>query len=45
MVELTIIDPDIHTVKKTDGQGRVYLGKDWQEQEVRITVERVGEDD
>lgn len=44
MAEITITNPDIHAEKMADAQGRVYLGTEWENENVRITVEKVDTD-
>jgi len=45
MAEMTIeVGPeDLVTTKNTDGQGRLFLGKDYADKRVRAVVEVVGE--
>lgn len=40
MAELTITDPDLHAEKNVDGDGRVYIGREFAGDSVTITVER-----
>lgn len=39
MAEITIDDPDYFEKTETDKQGRLYLGKDFANKEVRVAIE------
>ena len=41
MAEYTITDPEFVARKNVDGQGRVYIGKEYAKKEVRIVVEEI----
>jgi len=45
MSEVTITDPELHSEKTVDGQGRLYIGREHAGKRVRITVERLEGDD
>lgn len=45
MSQVTIENPLYHQEKTVDGQGRLYIGQAHAGERVRVTVERVGDDD
>jgi len=44
MATITIDDPDTVSTKKVDGQGRVYVGRDFRGRDVRVVVEVIDDD-
>lgn len=42
---VTVTDPAIVVTKRVDNAGRLYLGKDFEGEHVRVVVERVEDDD
>lgn len=44
MATITIEDPDSVTTKKVDGQGRVYVGRDYRGKRVRVVLETIEDD-
>ena len=42
---VTVEDPDLVETKTVDGEGRLYLGRDYGGEDVRIVVERVADGD
>lgn len=43
MSKVTIEDPEIHGTKNVDSNGRLYLGEQYANDRVRVTVELVDE--
>jgi len=41
MARMEIDDPDMYIRKKVDSSGKLYLGKEYAEEEIRVTVERL----
>jgi len=41
MTQIIIENPDLYTTKEVDSSGRVYLGKDWANKEVKVAIEEV----
>lgn len=41
MAHITIDDPELYTEKTVDGSGRIYLGKEWAGDRVKIVIESV----
>lgn len=42
---VTVDDPDAVEKKDVDSSGRVYLGKDYADERVRIVIERLDDND
>jgi hypothetical protein len=41
MAQIRIEDPELYTTKTVDDSGRIYLGKEYSNKQVKIAIERV----
>jgi len=45
MTTIDIADPDLYETKRVDGQGRIYVGREYATEDVEIVIKRRSSED